>query len=56
METMVCNILSGGKTDVCASVDLLLVELDILELNAVICSLVVDIKATLGVVGSVVGG
>lgn len=54
METIVCSIFSGGKTDVCASVDLLL-ELDILELNAASCSLVANIDFMLGVVGSVGG-
>lgn len=54
METIVCSIFSGGKTDVCASVDLLL-ELDILELNDVSCSLVANIDSMLGVVGSVGG-
>lgn len=54
IDTMVCNILSGVKTDVCASIDLLL-ALDVLELETVIWSLFVDTYSTLGVVGSVVG-
>ncbi|KAJ7994050.1 hypothetical protein DPEC_G00261920 [Dallia pectoralis] len=58
MATMVCSLFPGGKTDVCASVDRL-VELDVLDLKAVICSLATGIiftPACLGNVGSVVGG
>ena len=56
METMVCSVFSGGKTDR-ASVDLLL-EFDVLELKAIICCLGVEIISMLGfgVIGSVVGG
>lgn len=42
MDTMVCSIFSGVKSDVCASVDLLRAPVD-LELGAVICSLVAEI-------------
>lgn len=55
METML--VFSGGKTDACPSVDILL-EFDVLELNAIICCLGVEIISMLGfgVIGSVVGG
>lgn len=56
METMVCSVFSGGKTDR-ASVDLLL-EFDVLELKNVFFFLVLKSISVLGlgVVGSVVGG
>ena len=63
MDTMVCSIFSGAKSDVCASVDLLRVNL---ELGADICSFVAEIipvseavvvlVVVVVVVGAVVGG
>lgn len=55
METMVCSIFSGVKTDVCASVDLLL-GTDILEICAVNCSLEIEVISVLVLAGSVIGG
>lgn len=55
METML--VFSGGKTDACPSVDILL-EFDVLELKNVFFFLVLKSISVLGlgVVGSVVGG
>lgn len=60
MDTMVCSIFSGAKSEVCASVDRLRAPLD-LEICGDICSFVADFipvsgAAVVVVVGSVVGG
>lgn len=63
IDTMVCSIFSGAKSDVCASADLLRVPVN-LEVGADICSFVSEITPVSGavvvlvvaVVGSVVGG
>lgn len=57
MDTMVCSIFSGAKSDVCASMDRLRVPVN-LELGAVICSLTAEtILVVVAVVsGSTVGG
>lgn len=62
MDTMVCSIFSGAKSDVCASMDLLRALLN-LETGAVICSLLAEMIPVSGavvvvvvVVGSVVRG
>lgn len=63
MDTMVCSIFSGAKSDVCASTDLLRAP-DSLEIGADICSFVAEMTPVSGalvvlvvvVVGSVVGG
>lgn len=65
METMVCSIFSGVKSDVCASVDRLRAPVN-LETGAVVCSLVSEIIPVSGVavvvvvvvlvIGSAAGG
>lgn len=63
MDTMVCSIFSGAKSDVCASTDLFCAPVN-LEIGADICSFVAKIIPVSGavvvlavvVVGSVVGG
>lgn len=62
METMVCSIFSGAKSDVCASVDLLWAPLT-LEIGADTCSFMAEFIPASGAVvvlavvaGSVVGG
>ena len=65
MDTMVCSVFSGAKSEVCASVDRLRALLD-LEICGDICSFVADFIPVSGaavvvvvvvvVVGSVVGG
>lgn len=67
MDTMVCSIFSGAKSDVCASTDLLRAPVS-LEIGADICSFVAEMTPVSGasvvlvvvvvvvVVGSVVGG
>lgn len=60
MDTMVCSIFSGAKSDVCASVDLLRAPVN-LEIGAVTCSFLAEFIPRSGaaaavVVGSVLGG
>lgn len=55
MDTMVCSIFSGAKSDVCASMDRLR-ALANLEIGAVICCLVAEMISVVVVVASVVGG
>lgn len=57
MDTMVCSIFSGAKSDVCASMDRLCVPVN-LDTGPVICSLIAEMIRVVVevVVGSVVGG
>ncbi len=61
MDTMVCSVFSGAKSEVCASVDRLRAPVN-LEICAVICSLIIPVSGAVVVVvvvvvvGSVVGG